>query len=67
MQLARGASMDVLGVSSLAGAHQDLVREVLVRLAEWDDAPAVVVGGIVPDARSLKDEGMFDVLGLGRR
>lgn len=65
VQLARVASMDVLGVSSLAGAHQDLVREVLVRLKEWDDAPAVVVGGIVPDARSLKDEGVFDVFGPG--
>jgi len=67
VRLAREASVDVLGVSSLAGAHLGLVREVLVRLAEWDDAPAVIVGGIVPDAhaRALKDEGVFEVFGPG--
>lgn len=67
VRLARERSVDVLGVSSLAGAHLELVRAVLDRLARWDEGPVVVVGGIVPDAhvRALKDEGVFDVFGPG--
>ncbi|TDV11532.1 methylmalonyl-CoA mutase [Paraburkholderia caballeronis] len=67
VRLAREWRADVLGVSSLAGAHLELVRAVLARLAASGDRPAVIVGGIVPDAhaRLLKDEGVCDVFGPG--
>jgi (2R)-ethylmalonyl-CoA mutase len=53
---ARDEDVDVVGLSILSGSHLELVPEVLRLLRDAGvDAP-VVVGGIIPDADSLKLE-----------
>nr|WP_175108423.1 methylmalonyl-CoA mutase [Pararobbsia alpina] len=61
------AKADVVGISSLSGAHLDLVGEVVRTLRVRRPMAAVVVGGIIPDehARFLKRNGLFAVLGPG--
>jgi methylmalonyl-CoA mutase len=61
------ANADVVGISSLSGAHLDLVAEVVRRLRVRRPTVAVVVGGIIPDehARLLRRNGIFAVLGPG--
>ncbi|MPZ83533.1 MAG: methylmalonyl-CoA mutase [Actinophytocola sp.] len=42
--------VDLIGLSMLSGSHGTLVEKVLEQLAaEADDAPPVVLGGVVPD------------------
>jgi methylmalonyl-CoA mutase len=61
------AKADVVGISSLSGAHLDLVGEVVRTLRVRRPMAAVVAGGIIPDehARLLKRNGIFAVLGPG--
>ncbi|MFM0631624.1 methylmalonyl-CoA mutase [Paraburkholderia xenovorans] len=58
---------DVLGVSSLAGAHLGLVSDLFGEMERRNLTIPVVLGGIVPDehARSLKRRGIEAVLGPG--
>ncbi|MBW4793289.1 methylmalonyl-CoA mutase [Pseudomonas tolaasii] len=42
--------VDLIGVSSLAGGHNELLTELLSQLNEHELNISVVVGGIVPDA-----------------
>ncbi|HEX4209429.1 MAG TPA: cobalamin-dependent protein, partial [Candidatus Binataceae bacterium] len=42
---------DVLAISSLAGAHMSIAREVIAMLAERNASEIqVVIGGIIPEA-----------------
>lgn len=57
-----------IGVSSLAGAHQALIPELIGLLKEKGrDDIAVIAGGIIPDtdARALFDKGVLAVFGPG--
>jgi methylmalonyl-CoA mutase len=67
VRLAREKEVDVLGISSLAGAHLELVHEVLQLARPRGAGPAVLVGGIVPaeHVKRLCDAGVFAVLGPG--
>jgi methylmalonyl-CoA mutase len=58
---------DVIGISSLAGAHESLVLQFMGELGERDVCAPVVVGGIVPDndARSLRNMGVAEIFGPG--
>lgn len=58
---------DVLGISSLAGAHLGLVSDMFGEMERRNLTIPVVLGGIVPDehARSLKRRGIEAVLGPG--
>ncbi|SAK95227.1 methylmalonyl-CoA mutase [Caballeronia catudaia] len=66
-QLAAEQSPDVIGVSSLAGAHRTLVPRLLRELAERDVRAPLVVGGIVPDddALHLRKLGVSDIFTAG--
>jgi methylmalonyl-CoA mutase len=59
--------VDVIGVSSLAGAHVELMRQLLHELREHAVVLPVVLGGTVSedDARTLKAEGIADVFATG--
>ncbi len=57
-----------VGVSTLAGAHQALIPELIDILKENDrEDIAVIAGGIIPDAdaRALFDKGVLAVFGPG--
>ncbi|SAL05698.1 methylmalonyl-CoA mutase [Caballeronia calidae] len=58
---------DVVGVSSLAGAHGTLVPQLLRELARQDVHGPIVVGGIVPDedARFLRKQGVNEIFNPG--
>jgi len=58
---------DVIGISSLAGAHGSLVLQFMRELGEIDVCAPVVVGGIVPDqdALSLRNIGVAEIFGPG--
>ncbi|SAK61498.1 methylmalonyl-CoA mutase [Caballeronia glebae] len=58
---------DVIGVSSLAGAHGSLVLQFMRELGETDVCAPVVVGGIVPDkdALYLRNLGVAEIFGPG--
>jgi methylmalonyl-CoA mutase len=58
---------DVIGVSTLVGAHLALVPQVLEGLAQRGAPIAVVVGGIVPreHAAMLKARGVAEIFGPG--
>ncbi len=62
--------VDVIGLSSLAGAHNHLFREVLRLLKERsaDDIP-VFGGGIIPDEDipKLKEAGILEIFTPGTR
>jgi methylmalonyl-CoA mutase len=51
--------VDLIGISSLAGAHNELLAELLSLLSERELAIPVVVGGIIPQADASQ------LLGLG--
>jgi methylmalonyl-CoA mutase, C-terminal domain len=58
----------VLGISSLSGAHMEYTREVLTMLRnEGLDDVLVLVGGTIPasDAEKLKEMGVAGVFGPG--
>ena len=63
-QAAVQEDVDLIGVSSLAGAHNHIAKELFVELAERGakDIP-VIMGGIIPedDAASLKKHGVAEV------
>jgi methylmalonyl-CoA mutase len=70
MQAAKCAAenrCDVVGVSSLVGAHATLVPQLLRELAKRDVHAPLVVGGIVPDedARSLREQGVTEIFNPG--
>ncbi|GJH16196.1 methylmalonyl-CoA mutase [Caballeronia novacaledonica] len=58
---------DVIGISSLAGAHESLMLQFMRELGERDVCAPVVVGGIVPDkdALSLRNMGVAEIFGPG--
>jgi methylmalonyl-CoA mutase C-terminal domain/subunit len=59
---------DVLGLSSLSGAHMEYADEILALLrANGRDDVLFVVGGTIPDqdAARLKDAGIAEVFGPG--
>lgn len=41
---------DIIGLSSLAGAHVSYSRQVLALLADVENPPIVVVGGLIPES-----------------
>ncbi|AJK48439.1 methylmalonyl-CoA mutase [Burkholderia plantarii] len=61
------ASVDLLGISTLSGAHGETVPALLDALAARGLAVPVIVGGIVPEAhaRLLVARGVADVFGPG--
>jgi methylmalonyl-CoA mutase C-terminal domain/subunit len=67
-QAAVDEDVDVVGLSILSGAHNQLVPEVIqaLRAAGKDDA-LVLVGGIIPedDRNFLKEQGVAEVFGPG--
>ncbi|SAL56714.1 methylmalonyl-CoA mutase [Caballeronia peredens] len=65
--LAADERCDVIGVSSLAGAHGALVPGLMRELAAHDVRVPVVIGGIVPDdhARTMRAIGVADIFGPG--
>jgi methylmalonyl-CoA mutase len=60
--------VDLIGVSSLAGAHHELLTELLNLLNERELDVSVVVGGIIPDAdaRQLLRLGVKACFGPGQ-
>ncbi|SAK99878.1 methylmalonyl-CoA mutase [Caballeronia fortuita] len=66
-QLAAQERCDVIGVSSLGGAHMPLVLQLMRELERKGVRAPVVVGGIVPDAHAcaLRDAGVADVFAPG--
>lgn len=60
--------VDLIGVSSLAGAHNELITELLSLLNERELELSVVVGGIIPeaDARQLQKLGVKACFGPGQ-
>jgi methylmalonyl-CoA mutase len=67
MALARQQAVDLIGVSSLAGAHSELLPRLLQSLAANDLRLPVVVGGIIPaaDITALKRIGVAACFGPG--
>lgn len=61
------SQVDLIGISSLAGAHEELLTELLGLLHKREFDIAVVVGGIVPDtdARRLLALGVKACFGPG--
>jgi len=62
--------VDVLGLSILSGAHNDLVPRVLKEMkTQGIGNRSVVLGGIIPDAdvRNLKKAGVFAVFTPGAK
>ena len=60
--------VDVIGLSSLAGAHNTLFPRVIDLLREEGRGDILVLGGgIIPpdDAKSLKEYGIAEILGPG--
>lgn len=66
-QLAMGPSIDLLGISSLSGAHNELLEQLMVPLRQRAKPLPVVLGGIVPaaDKASLTRLGIAAVIGPG--
>ncbi len=61
---------DVLGLSSLSGAHLEYARELCELLRQNDRGDVLfLVGGTVPpeDAQALKEFGVHEVFGPGTR
>ena len=61
--------VDVLGISILSGAHNELVPDIVEGIKEYDayDDTLVVVGGIIPeeDKQFLYDQGVNGIFGPG--
>ena len=60
-------AVDVVGVSTLAGAHRTLVPELMAALTAQEAEPVVVCGGVIPerDHRFLRDCGVRAIYGPG--
>lgn len=68
VEVAMQEDVDVIGLSSLSGAHLELFTEVMKRLKEKDMGDvAVVAGGIIPedDIPSLEAAGIRAIFGPG--
>lgn len=60
--------VDVVAVSSLAGAHMTLIPELIQKLREQGaDDVVVLAGGVIPrdDIPALKEAGVAEVFGPG--
>ncbi len=61
--------VDVLGISILSGAHNELVPDIIAGLKEYDafDSTLILVGGIIPDddEEFLYEEGVDGIFGPG--
>lgn len=60
--------VDVVAVSSLAGAHEVLIPELIQRLkAEGANDMLILAGGVIPedDVPALKEAGVAEVFGPG--
>lgn len=61
--------VDVLGISILSGAHNELVPDIIEGIKEYDayDDTLVVVGGIIPeeDEEFLYENGVDGIFGPG--
>ena len=61
--------VDVLGISILSGAHNELIPEIIKGLEEYGafEDTLLVVGGIIPDEDKefLYDEGVDGIFGPG--
>jgi methylmalonyl-CoA mutase C-terminal domain/subunit len=57
--------VDVIGISTLSGAHLGIARELMPRVQEAELSSAVVFGGVVPDAdrERLSELGVAAVVG----
>ena len=60
-------AVDVVGVSTLAGAHRTLVPELMAALTAQEAEPVVVCGGVIPerDHGFLRDCGVRAIYGPG--
>ena len=60
-------AVDVVGVSTLAGAHRTLVPELMAALTAREAEPVVVCGGVIPerDHGFLRDCGVRAIYGPG--
>ena len=70
VQAAIQEDVDVVGISSLSGAHMQHIPKVLARLREESiDDKLVVVGGVIPDedAEALQAGGVGKVFTMGAR
>jgi methylmalonyl-CoA mutase C-terminal domain/subunit len=68
VEVALQEDVDVIGLSSLSGAHMELFTEVMDRLQEKEmENVLVIAGGIIPeeDIPSLRDIGVTAVFGPG--
>jgi len=68
VEVALQEDVDVIGLSSLSGAHMELFSEVMERLKEKGmENVLVVAGGIIPedDVASLKQIGVKAIFGPG--
>jgi methylmalonyl-CoA mutase len=66
-QLASEPSVDLVGISSLSGAHNELLEQLMAPLRHRAKSLPVVLGGIVPatDTASLTKLGIAAVIGPG--
>ncbi len=60
-------NVDVVGLSSMTGAHRDLFPMVVEQLREKGLNPLVIAGGIIPeeDVSYLKEKGINAIFGPG--
>ncbi|QZA88293.1 cobalamin B12-binding domain-containing protein [Salinarchaeum sp. IM2453] len=69
VQAAVQEDVDVLGISILSGAHNELVPEIVDGLKEYDafESTLILVGGIIPDddQEYLYDQGVDGIFGPG--
>lgn len=68
VQAAIEEDVDVIGLSSLSGAHNEFFTEVLRLLREQNiDDILVIGGGVIPsdDAERLKEQGVAAIFGPG--
>lgn len=69
VQAAVQEDVDVLGISILSGAHNELVPKIIEGLEEYDafDDTLVTVGGVIPDddKEFLYEQGVSEVFGPG--
>ncbi len=63
----RQEDVDLIGISLLSGTHMHVARDLVAALREEQDAPPVVMGGIIPpeDYEQLHEYGIAGVLGPG--
>jgi methylmalonyl-CoA mutase, C-terminal domain len=63
----RQEDVDLIGVSILSGTHIEVARALMMAMSADPDAPAVVMGGVIPpeDHAALRSLGVQAVLGPG--